>query len=67
MSKLHTETTVPASTTRHKAAEDRQMIEIERTGYSVSLHNIKIIVSGEGLAPIVSAYSRLILVDGTVL
>ena len=24
-------------------------------------------VSGEGLAPIVSAYSRLILVDGTVL
>jgi hypothetical protein len=25
------------------------------------------IVSGEGLAPIVSAYSRLILVDGTVL
>jgi hypothetical protein len=24
------------------------------------------IVSGEGLAPIVSAYSRLILVDGTV-
>ncbi len=25
------------------------------------------VVSGEGLAPIVSAYSRLILVDGTVL
>ena len=25
------------------------------------------VVSGEGLAPIVSAYSRLIFVDGTVL
>ena len=28
---------------------------------------IHLSVSGEGLAPIVSAYSRLILVDGTVL
>ncbi len=27
----------------------------------------RLFVSGEGLAPIVSAYSRLILVDGTVL
>ncbi len=29
--------------------------------------NVVVVVSGEGLAPIVSAYSRLILVDGTVL
>ncbi len=32
---------------------------------TITKHNTG--VSGEGLAPIVSAYSRLILVDGTVL
>ena len=33
----------------------------------IRIYYFKFYVSGEGLAPIVSAYSRLILVDGTVL
>ena len=41
------------------------------TNTSTGIHYIEMMtlysVSGEGLAPIVSAYSRLILVDGTVL
>ncbi len=35
--------------------------------FSLSRYFFLFYVSGEGLAPIVSAYSRLILVDGTVL
>ncbi len=58
MSKLHTEQYGAEYNTRHRTVRYVKQTDRDRDRNSVSR---------EGLAPIVRAYSRLILVDGSVL